>query len=253
MKKKLITILLIISIILVGSIGIITYEYGLPPDDQLESIPVSNKEIARIGEIINFSSDNSKGEIKTYLWDFKDGNTSSKRNPSYEYERPGWYNVTLFLENDRGKKDNSTIIIGIQYNDVFEAIEVDREYSLLREWGQGFGVSVDIGYNIGKPIGNIHGVIYNAIGSFSLQIFVMFPNPEGTGGYGETIYSDSKRGIRNDIEFDYIVQPNEIPDEVFNNIAKLQTHVVVDDGTWESAEVSMELIYPMEKTSPFYT
>ena len=41
----------------------------------------------------------SDGEIRLWLWDFGDGNTSTEQNPIHIYERPGTYTVSLTVDN----------------------------------------------------------------------------------------------------------------------------------------------------------
>jgi microbial collagenase len=47
---------------------------------------------------IDFLSDKSEGQISSYFWDFGDGGTSTKANPSYRYIKPGTYTVKLRLD-----------------------------------------------------------------------------------------------------------------------------------------------------------
>ncbi len=47
-------------------------------------------------------TDESVGEVNTYLWDFGDGNTSTEQSPSHTYAEAGYYNVCLSVTNDCG-------------------------------------------------------------------------------------------------------------------------------------------------------
>ena len=47
-------------------------------------------------------NDTSTGNITSWFWDFRDGNTSASQNPSYEYSEPGSYSVTLNASNAYG-------------------------------------------------------------------------------------------------------------------------------------------------------
>lgn len=40
--------------------------------------------------------------VKTWLWDFGDGQTSALQNPDHQYSQPGKYNVTLTVNNENG-------------------------------------------------------------------------------------------------------------------------------------------------------
>lgn len=46
--------------------------------------------------------------IGTYFWDFGDGNTSPQTNPTYIYQNPGTYTVTLVVTNTSGCDDTIT-------------------------------------------------------------------------------------------------------------------------------------------------
>lgn len=54
------------------------------------------------------SESTDDGTIKTYEWDFGDGNTGTGVTPSYTYTNPGNYTVDLTVTDDGGKKDTDT-------------------------------------------------------------------------------------------------------------------------------------------------
>jgi branched-chain amino acid transport system substrate-binding protein len=60
---------------------------------------------------ISFSSAGSHdpdGDIVDYRWDFGDGQTSASADPSYTYEEPGDYTVTLRVTDNQGATDTAT-------------------------------------------------------------------------------------------------------------------------------------------------
>jgi PKD repeat protein len=59
----------------------------LKPKQQDIEINVSMKTAPTYQEI-DFTSDKSEGQITSYFWDFGDGGTSTKANPSYQYIKP---------------------------------------------------------------------------------------------------------------------------------------------------------------------
>ncbi len=66
-----------------------------------------------LGENIYFA--NLSIGAKYYFWDFGDGNTSSEFEPVYQYNRPGAYDITLIVENEKGcvdtlKKENAIVV-----------------------------------------------------------------------------------------------------------------------------------------------
>lgn len=54
--------------------------------------------------------------ITTWFWDFDDGNTSNSQNPTYIYQNPGTYNVSLTVTNANGC--DSTVTLPVVVNDV---------------------------------------------------------------------------------------------------------------------------------------
>lgn len=54
-----------------------------------------------------------KGTVKTYMMDFGDGNTTSKKNDCYTYSAPGTYTVTLTTITDKGCIDKDTVIVNV--------------------------------------------------------------------------------------------------------------------------------------------
>lgn len=48
------------------------------------------------------TSNNGTKDIFQWLWDFGDGNTSSKQHPTHEYALPGEYDVTLTVTSEHG-------------------------------------------------------------------------------------------------------------------------------------------------------
>jgi hypothetical protein len=253
MNPKFIAIAVVI-IILVAIIGFTVSRSSLGHAEELEAVPEADKTIARIGEPLNFTSDNCKGDIRSYLWDFGDGNSSTERNPKHDYERAGWYNATLYLECVEGNKANSTIVIGIQYNNIYIENDAPREYTSLRDpWGLGYSARADVGYAIGKPTAVIHAEVINAIGSFYFDISIMyFEDYEKRSGSGTGIYSEFTRALRFDLTFDYVVQPSEIPNDIYYEISEIWADIVVSEGTWESAVITMDVTFPVDDVQPFY-
>ncbi|MEO1667353.1 MAG: PKD domain-containing protein, partial [Chloroflexota bacterium] len=51
------------------------------------------------GESVTFDSSGSTGAIVSYAWQFGDGGTSAEANPTYPYNAPGEYQVTLTISD----------------------------------------------------------------------------------------------------------------------------------------------------------
>ncbi len=69
----------------------------LKPKPQNVKITTSMKS-APVGQWIDFSSDESEGQIIWYFWDFWDGSTSTEANPTHSYKKAWEYKVTLKLD-----------------------------------------------------------------------------------------------------------------------------------------------------------
>jgi PKD repeat protein len=84
----------------------------LQPKPQTIKITTSMK-TAPIYQEIDFLSDKSEGQIASYFWDFWDWGTSTKANPSYQYIKPGTYEVKLRLDftNNNVREDKVEIVI----------------------------------------------------------------------------------------------------------------------------------------------
>jgi PKD repeat protein len=55
----------------------------------------------------------SDGIITNYLWDFGDGNTSTKQNISYVFHKNGTYPVLLTVADDNGATNSSAVVITV--------------------------------------------------------------------------------------------------------------------------------------------
>ncbi|MCK0148086.1 PKD domain-containing protein [Arenibacter sp. F26102] len=53
--------------------------------------------------------DESTGTVKSWHWDFGDGNTSKERNPSHNYQKAGEWTVVLTIEGSEGKSIRSKV------------------------------------------------------------------------------------------------------------------------------------------------
>jgi len=93
--------------------------------------------------VVNFSDD-SEGEVSSYLWSFGDGSTSTEANPSHTYAAPGDYDVTLTVTGDRGSdtvaktdhvhvtgnsKTNRLVAVGeFEANDEWVRVDFTQEF-----------------------------------------------------------------------------------------------------------------------------
>ncbi|MGB6151188.1 MAG: malectin domain-containing carbohydrate-binding protein, partial [Pricia sp.] len=62
---------------------------------------------------VTFTGSNSMGDITSYLWDFKDGNTSTEADPANTFIAPGTYEVELTVTDAGGMSNTTTISIAV--------------------------------------------------------------------------------------------------------------------------------------------
>ncbi|MBU2974657.1 PKD domain-containing protein [Zobellia sp. B3R18] len=65
---------------------------------------------------INFTGSGSTDDIgvTAYMWDFKDGSTSNKSNPSHTFDSAGTYEVELTVADVDGLQNKETITVNVQ-------------------------------------------------------------------------------------------------------------------------------------------
>lgn len=112
--------------------------------------------------------------MKTYLWDFGDGNTSTEENPSHTYELAGSYTVTLTITDTgftgtKTKVDYITVtesFLGFTFYVFFNTLAFQTEIRAWMEaqvprldplnYGQGFNtVDIPTGANVYSTFGKI--------------------------------------------------------------------------------------------------
>jgi len=64
------------------------------------------------------SSTTPNGNIIQWIWDFGDNSSAALENPSHDYATGGIYNVTLYIESDKGCIDSITQIVQVDYEPV---------------------------------------------------------------------------------------------------------------------------------------
>ena len=76
-------------------------------------------------------SDTSQGKIKTWVWDFGDGSTSTEQNPSHEYTITGTYSVQLSVTGPGGE-DLTTLdnIVTVSPGPLTEIVVIPSQISI---------------------------------------------------------------------------------------------------------------------------
>jgi hypothetical protein len=247
--NKIISILIIIILVIFSVIAIIflgpIYHSNDTSENTLTAIIESDKTIARVDEGFNFTAENSLGQIVNYLWDFGDGNNSKGLNVKHSYKIAGWYNVTLNIDDGSGNSANSTIVIGIQQNDISLDIESGRNRELRLFTWVGNGIIAGIGPNIGQPAIEVSGIIHQAVGNFVFQIEIRVELPNDDF-YSETIHEETLFGNGGNIQFGCIVQPSDLHENVQKYPARIQSSMMITQGRWGSIEMYLNAVFPME-------
>jgi gliding motility-associated-like protein len=70
-----------------------------------------------IGEVMTFA-ETTPGNITSYLWDFAGQGTSNQANPTFIFQAPGSYNVTLTVTNNNGCVASRTKTVFVHPNPV---------------------------------------------------------------------------------------------------------------------------------------
>jgi cytochrome c len=112
-----------------------------------------------IGEIpftVNFSAEASKdfdGDELTYVWSFGDGGTSSEKNPTYVFKKPGEYKVSLTVTDPSGLSASQEVPV-IAGNDLPEVKLVFKGNSKFYWDKSSFEYSVEVTDAEDGSIGN---------------------------------------------------------------------------------------------------
>lgn len=80
--------------------------------DQLQSDPDRIPEKGLVPFPVTFYANAVGGQLPyAYMWDFKDGTTSTEANPVHNFKSPGYYNVTLTITDNLGRVATSVVAV----------------------------------------------------------------------------------------------------------------------------------------------
>lgn len=96
-----------------GDGGTPTYTATVAADTPTPLIPVSDGIFSTSNNgpaplTVSFT-DSSTNNPTSWYWNFGDGDTSTQQNPTYTYNNPGIYHVTLTASNENGSRNPSFI------------------------------------------------------------------------------------------------------------------------------------------------
>jgi PKD repeat protein len=240
-RKRKLLITFFVSIFIAIPIGIWLYQNT--NQIQLEAKITTNKSLTYAYEDINFFGDHSKGDIKSFLWYFGDGNSSKEKNPIHSFNISGWYNVTLTVIDSKQKTDNSTILIGIQRCNISSPDISPRHGRNIRGSPEQWFDSIFIGPNIRNPDVNIKITLNNPVGTFEIRIFVSYI-VNGTQS-SLLLHSQNITLMQQMYEFSKKVESKDIP----IGADKFLSGIVIIKGEC-SFTIKMEAFYSLNNCSP---
>ena len=168
-KNTYVKATVIITIIIVTAYGAMTIANLQSSPGPVDAIITVENKISRVGDGVLLDAGNSSGEIKEYLWDFGDGNTSTNVSEVHYYEVPGWYTVSLTVYGRDGQRSNATAVVGIQQEDYVIDRNLDRNVWLFT--GRfGTGALLEAGPNIGNPTIELTIHLEGAVGNLGCSL-----------------------------------------------------------------------------------
>lgn len=240
--RKFFGIILIIFIFLIVLILKPFLDSTEPYKEELESVPSADKVFVRENEIINFTAEKCGGEIVSYKWDFGNGDSSTKKVTSYAYSNTGWYNVTLFIEDGSGNKDNESIKIGVQPNNIFKYEYVPKSLDIDPNSYLSTGISAQIGPYIDPPKINLFIDIYDLVGDCFINITIISYVSENST-IEKTIYSDSFNERGKDLYFYYSISQNSAPSITEKYKSIIEVTAMVEQGRWYYGELELKVFF----------
>jgi len=246
-KKEALIIIGLAIILIVASLGIsITINPSV--EDPVAAIQFEDK-VYRIGEIVQFNGEDSKGDIEQYQWDFGEGNYSEEENPAHIYNESGWYQVNLVVRGTNKAESNNTVTIGIQRPD--EEKNDNRGPGWVVQRGSAIGGNILFltHPNIGNPRseGELH--VSSPIGS--VEIFVVIEWFDPTTGWNDVyIYQDEYIATGSDININYIIEPEDFPQEINDNYCYIILNYYLHTGRDGGVDLTASIEYPVEGLSP---
>lgn len=236
---------MLVAIVVFSATGI--WVYSEKAKEEVEAVAGFDADIIWVGDQVQFTSDGSKGAIKAIEWDFGDGRSSELENPSHTYDIIGWYNVTLTVTGVDGLKDNDTVRVGVQRENVRDELHKDHEDSInmVAPLSSGFAMDIEIGPSIGLPTGSVECLISNAVADITFELQLLWDTDGNKLWDGsETVFSQTYSAVDEDVVFNRLITPEELNDEARRFRSEL--YLVIDIyGVWESIDVELGATFPV--------
>lgn len=247
-RRKSVVILIVI-IVIISIVGYSITSSMNKQGEQVIAVAQADRTIVRTDELVTFSSDGSEGDIHKVEWNFSEGNTTDELNPSHAFEFPGWYNVTLTVKGDSGGKSSSSITIGVQHQDNEASRVVDRSVHIRRSSRSGPCHSLFFSSCIGIPTVKVTFDISRASGVFGAIIDTRYWDSSGEMQRQDLVDEEFMTFGGNYI-YERILEPNVLPHGLLGQNGAVDACIVIDEGKWESVEIRIEAIFPMDGLDP---
>ena len=116
---------------------------------------VVDKEDILEGETIEFSAEDSTGDLKDYLWEFGDGAEGSGPKVGHTYTEVGKYSIKLTVVDERGDSHSDVHYIHVHHlEEHSDAISVLQERSyVVPVQDRAQGIKVTLTYPTGSVVG----------------------------------------------------------------------------------------------------
>ncbi len=236
----LVVILVVFAIISLSLGGSETRE-----EEGLRARASASGTLFRTNEEVAFSAEGSRGNIHAYFWEFGDGYGMNGSEVSHAFEMGGWYNVTLFVENEKGKVVNDTVSVGIQPEDMHNTRDLGRDRDVRPRIAHGYGLLGDVGPHIAPPTSTLEYDVIRAAGTFYIYVEVWVYS----GDRYETIelHREEHTMTGGDLHFSYTVEPEDLPPEAATNYTRVHVTTMIDQGRWASSEIRVDVLFPFEE------
>lgn len=240
-KKRIAITISMILIVVIALIGTSTVLNNSSSSEVNAMILVDN-EMLRVGETFTYDGGNSMGDIKSYSWDFGDGNTSSNKTGTHSYDLAGWYDINLTVFGHDKQKSNATIVVGVQQIDNRVERNFDRNVWLFS--GRfGTGATLEVGPNIGNPSLLLEFHLEGAVGNIGYTLWL------DQDGRHSQLCEESFTATGGAFDFSKRFEAWDLPLEIQSTNTNIDVHIWIDEGKWSSGSLIYESTFPFENLS----